>query len=745
MTSTMTKEKIWGTFKTVRPLLERQYETKHFDAGSGLSIESLEALVREHIRQHPEQSRVLQKAHAFRIILHQARIRVDPHDFFADHLQHGNILNKLQNEWRQEIAQTRLTDQDAFMRQAIETGYLDGELDLGHTSPGWQTMLSHGLYGLLEIARKNRRLHGETLSAAQIDFYDALEIVYNAIVHLAGRFSRLAEEESARQPQYSGRLQLVASALNQVPAHPPRTLHEALQFSYLMHQLIEMEGERVRSMGGFDRLYRKYYESDLESGRLDREQAKELIRFFWIKFFAQTRGIGNGKNFYFAGCHRDGSDAVNDLSYLAMEVYDELDTTDPKLSVRVGSQTPDALLHRITQIMRQGKTSFVLVNDEVTIPALQRYGKTLEDARDYLLIGCYEPAVEGKEIACNMSLKINLAKAVELALHQGIDPVSQKKLGPRTKNPRDMTDFNSFLAAVLEQIDAQIDQATRYICHFETFWPEINPSPVLAGTFLSCLESGRDIGQAGPQYNNTGCMGAGLANAADSLIAVKKLVFDEKSCSMDELIAAAESDFKGYEDLQRRIVYALPKWGNAEPDVDALACQIAQHYSQKVNDIPNTRGGFFRASMFTLDHRYSFGRRTGATPDGRVSKEPLAVGIGAMTGRDRKGVTAHIRSVTKIDFHDIPNGSVLDIFLHPSAVRGDEGLAAFKALIRTYFACGGYAIQFNIFDTETLEDARLHPEKYQTLQVRVCGWNVYFTSLSAEEQEQFILANKHGF
>lgn len=745
MTRLLTNDKIWGNFKTVRPLLERQYESEQFDENSGLSPEALENLVREHIRQNQDQSRVLHKAHAFRLILHHARIRIDPHDFFADHLQHGDILNKLQNEWRREITQKNLPAQDAFMRRATETGYLYGELDLGHISPGWQTMLTHGLYGLLDIARNNCRLHDQPLSPAQRDFYEALAIVYEAVVHLAGRLSQLAETEAARLPLHSGRLLLVASALNHVPAQPPRSLHEALQFTYLMHQLIEMEGERVRSMGGFDRLYRKYYESDLESGQIDRGQAKELISFFWMKFFAQTRGVGNGKNFYFAGCLRDGSDAVNDLSYLALEVYDELDTTDPKLSVRISRETPDALLELITRIMRQGKTSFVLVNDEVTIPALQRYGKTLEDAREHLLIGCYEPAVEGKEVACNMSLKINLAKAVELALHQGIDPASRQQLGPRTPDPCNMTDFDDFLTATKAHIDAQIEQATNYICHFEPFWPDINPSPVLAGTFLSCLESGRDIGQAGPIYNNTGCMGAGLANIADSLIAVKRLVFDEKVCSMDQLITATESDFNGYEDLHRRIIYSLPKWGNGDPDVDKLACKVARHYSQKVNNTANTRGGYFRASMFTLDHRFSFGRRTGATPDGRKSKEPLAVGIGAMTGRDRKGVTAHIRSVTKIDFRDIPNGSVLDICLHPSAVRGDEGLAAFQALIRTYFACGGYAVQFNIFDTDTLEDACLHPERYQTLQVRVCGWNVYFTSLSAEEQEQFILANKHGF
>ena len=744
MTVTQFKMHLWGTFNQARPHLEQQYAEPFFDAATGLSPNDLEKLVRDELHRHRDQSRVIQKALAFRLIVEKACIHVDPCDFFVDHLQHGNILNKLQNEWRAEIAENELVDDAVFMRQAYETGYLFGELDLGHTSPGWQTMLDNGLSGLLEIAREQRARWGEELSNQQADFYTALDIVYASIIHLADRFARLATEIALAQPEHSPRMQLVASALQRVPAQPPRTLHEALQFTYLMHQLIEMEGERIRSMGGFDRLYRKWYEEDLRTNRLTRDQAKELIKFFWIKFFAQTRGVANGKNFYFAGCLEDGSCAVNDLSYLAMEVYDELDTTDPKLSVRVSHDTPDSFLEAIAKIMRQGKTGFVLVNDEVAIPALQQYGKTLADARNYLLIGCYEPAIEGKEIACNMSLKINLAKAVELALHQGIDPQSGQLIGLRTPDPQNIVSFEDFLALVLLQIDGQVNRATRYICHFERYWPVINPSPILAGTFLSCLKSGRDIGQAGPQYNNTGCMGAGLANITDSLVAIKRLVFEDKICTLSDLITATKANFEGYEKLHRHILYRLPKWGNDEDDADDLACRVARYYTDRVNAIPNTRGGFFRASMFTLDHRFHFGRHMGATPDGREAGEPLAVGVGAMTGRDRQGVTAHILSVTKLDFGRIPNGSVLDVYLHPSAVKGTEGLAAFMALIRTYFARGGFGIQFNIFDTETLEDARRHPDKYKTLQVRVCGWNVYFTSLSNEEQKQYIEANKHG-
>ncbi|MBP7401955.1 MAG: hypothetical protein KBA30_05005 [Clostridia bacterium] len=742
-TAIATRTPLWGRFDRDRRHLERQYAEPSYDPDTGLDPEALECAAERCLADNASRGRVVQKAALYALILDHARIGVDPLDFFADALQHGNLLSRLQGRWWAEVKQGPLADETAWMDTAIATGYVDGLLDLGHTSPDWTGMLRQGLTGLLETARRRRAAFGAALTPEQADFYDAVDIVYSATIRLAGRLSRQARRLAGLHPEHAERLTRVADALGQVPAGPPRTLHEALQFAYLMHQMIEMEGERVRSMGGFDRLYLPYYRADIAAGRLDREQAKELIKYFWIKFFAVTRGVENGKNFYFAGCLPDGSDAANELTDLALEAYDELDTTDPKLSVRIGRGTPDAVLARIARILRQGKTAFVLTNDDVAIPALVKHGKTLEDARNHLLIGCYEPTVEGLEIACNMSLRINLAKAVELALHNGTDPVSGLELGPRTGEPREMTEYGMFEEAVFAQIDAQVDRATAYVRRFEPWWPSINPSPVLAGTFPDCLATGRDIGQAGPKYNNTGCMGAGLANIADSLMAVRRLVYEERRLPMDSLIAALDADFVGSEDLHRHIVHRIPKWGNDQPDVDGIARRVADRYTARVNRTPNARGGGFRASMFTLDYRYKFGKRMGATPDGRRRGAYLAGGVGAMTARDINGLTAQILSVTKLDFTDIPNGSVLDIYLHPSAVQGEDGIAALVALIRTYFARGGFGIQFNVFDSKTLLDARLHPEDHATLQVRVCGWNVYFTSMSPYEQEQYIEANKH--
>lgn len=734
---------VWGFFDRDRKHLEQQYINPVFDASTGLAPGELACAAEEYLKTHAGQSRVLQKANITRLILERGRIGVDPLDFFADKLQHGGIIRNIQERWNNEVKENILPDETAWMADAVSTGLLEGELDLGHTAAGWTHLLERGLLGLIDDARRCKAAHGNALTQDQSDFYESVEIVYTAIIQFADRLASLARQTAEASPAGAERLIMIAEALGNVPANPPRTLHEALQFTYFMHQIIEMEGEWLRSMGGFDRLYLPYYRSDMDSGRLNRAQAKELIKYFWTKFFAHTRGIANGKNFYFGGCLQNGSDAVNELSGLALEAYDELDTTDPKLSIRVGRNTPDTFLAQVLKIIRQGKTAFVLVNDDVAIPAIVKHGKTLEEARDYLLIGCYEPAIEGREIACNMSIKINMAKAVELALNSGADPVTGKAVGSATGDPQKMETFEEFMSAALAQMDNQVDRATEYVRRFERFWPEINPSPALAGTIADCLIKGRDIGQAGPKYNNTGCMGAGLANAADSLAAVKRLVYDEKRCTMAELLDALKNNFMGYEELHRYIVHRIPKWGNDEPEVDAIAKRLADHYTARVNATPNTRGGWFRASMFTLDYRYRFGKRMGATPDGRLAGVYIAGGVGAMTARDVKGITAQILSVTKLDYTDIPNGSVVDIYLHPSAVQGGDGLAAFLAMVRTYFRLGGYGIQFNVFDSQTLRDAQAHPEKYATLQVRVCGWNVYFTSMSPDEQEQYIEANKH--
>jgi pyruvate formate-lyase/glycerol dehydratase family glycyl radical enzyme len=734
----------WGTFEHLREHLFAQFMDVPFEPNTGLAPSDLEAAVRSWLENHPDHPRVLQKAHTFRIVVTQGQICVDPQDWFVDKLNHGKLLRTIRDEWLAEV-QAEADEREGHWNDRLEqSGVIRAYyLDLGHISPGWDKMFSKGLSGLIEEARSCRERLGANATPEQLAFYDAVEIVYQAAIDLSRRFAALAREMIAQYPEHSARLEAIARTCDRVPANPPRTFYEALQFAWLMHELIEMEGELVRSMGHFDRIFYPFYRADIDAGRLTPEQAIELIQFFWFKYYSRTRGRGNGKNFVFGGQYADGTEVTNELTYLALQAYEELGTPDPKLSVRFLPDTSDRLYRRVADLIRRGHNSFVLMNDIPAVEGLVKKGKTIQDARTYLPIGCYEPAVDGKEVGCTMYLVVNLAKGIELALHDGMDPLSGEQIGPHTGDPRTFVGFQDLVAAYTRQMDFILTRTTTYMREHEATWPQVNPSPFIAGTIDDCLERGQDIGQGGAHYNSTGCVGVALANAADSLLAVKQTVFDERRFTMQELVDALDQDFEGQEPMRQYLLNRVPKWGNDDPEADRLARRLADHYCDHVHTLQNGRGGTCQAALFTLEYQWSMGKKTGALPDGRKARESLAPGVGPTSGRDMKGATALVRSVSKLDFTNTPNGAVLDVTLHPTAIRGDEGLEAFVALIKTFFAHGGYALQFNVFDAATLRSAQRNPERYASLQIRVTGWSVYFVTLTKDEQDQFILRNAH--
>ncbi len=735
---------LWSTFETLREGLFDQFQASTFDPETGLTPDELEAEIRSYLAAHRDQPRILQRAHMFRIAVTRAQIGIDPQDWFVDKLNHGGIVRRVRDEWVAAAKAAADIEENHWSDRLEELGALRLYfLDLGHISPGWERMLSGGLSGLIEEARGYREALGDTASPDQRAFYEAVEIVYSAIIELAARFTRQARAMISTHPDAAPRLEAIAHTCTRVPAHAPETFHEALQFAWLMHELIEMEGEWVRSMGHFDRTFYPYFKADIDAGRLTTVQARELIKFLWYKYYARTRGKHNGKNFVFAGQYPNGSEVVNTLTYLALDAYEELNTPDPKLSIRFTSRTPDELYRRVADLIRQGHNAFVLLNDDVAVDALVKRGKTPEDARFYLPIGCYEPAVEGKEVGCTMNLVMNLAKSVELALHDGRDPLSNQQIGPHTGDPRAFANFDQLFEAYARQLQAMLARSAAYMAKHEQVWPEVSPSPVIAATIDDCLALGKDISQGGAHYNSVGCTGAGLANAADALLAIKRTVYDEGRFTMDELVEALDHNFVEREPLRQYLLNRVPKWGTDDAESNDLTNRIVNTYCDTVHSFRNGRGGGAQASLFTLDYQWSMGAATGALPDGRRAGDGLAPGCGATAGQDREGVTALIHSISTLDFTKTPNGAVLDITLHPSAVAGDDGLEAFVTLIKTFFAQGGYALQFNVFDIEMLREAQRHPDRYATLQIRVTGWSVYFTTLSKEIQDQFILRHAH--
>ena len=724
------------SYEDVKHKLFNQYQNPCYDETTGLTTQALREGFAAVAAQDGSMSRLELRSRLFTYILDHARIDVDPEDWFADHFDHcDNIMRRHREGWRKEYSTGTLSSDAEVLHRGSRTGSFEAELDLGHISPGWRFLLREGVPGILYIVREKLQ---STRDETARDFYLAVQRVYEAFLRFTGRLECQAHKMAQAYPEAADRMEKLSACLHALQVGPPQTFYEALELAYLYHQFIEFEGEYVRSMGSFELNFGRFYEADLAAGRITEEDARELIRFFWMKFYANTRGSGNGKNFYFGGLIDDETDNVGPLTYLALEVYYELNQPDPKLSIKLNHKSPEKFKRFIAKCLRDGRTNMVIVNDDETLEAIRKRGVSKEDSFDYLLIGCYEPAIEGKEVACNMCIKFNLAKSVELALFNGADPLTGEEIGVKTGESEEFPSFDAFYQAFEAQMEKQLRDVQGAIRSYERYWERINPEPFISATFPSCLEKGRDISQQGPNYNNTGSMGGGLANAADSLMTVKKLVFDEQRYSMAALKAMLRANFKGYERDQLYLLNRVPKWGNNQSDVDEIARRVAETYTNLVNGVPNNRGGQFTASMFTLDHCFTLGHHTGALPDGRNEAHYIAKGIGAMTGLDKAGVTAQIASVAKLDFTKIPNGSVLDIYLHPSAVDGDKGIDTLIQLIQTYFSCGGYGIQFNILNADDLRKAQKHPEEYATLQVRVCGWNVYFVTLNEEQQNHFI-------
>ena len=670
-------------FDQIRPQLERQYLDVKFDPASGLVKEELVAELDRHRIENPGEPRIMTRAWLFHLLCSKGRIAVEPDDYFADKLEHHDLLLLLRNEW------WKLEEEQEFKNDppAIP-GAWDAILDAGHTCPDWRNLLKYGFTGLRDRA-----------AARSGVFYQAVAMVYDATITLIKRFN-----EALPNP-----------ALAALVERPPQTFHEALQLAYLYHELQEMEGEAVRSMGRFDQLYYDFYSNDIKTGRLTRDQAKELLKYFWIKFFAKTQGKLFGKPFLFGP-------EINELSYLAFETFREMQTVDPKFHVRLAERTPKDFLEKVAGCIHAGCTGIVIVNDARQIEMLRRNGKTLDDARDYILIGCYEPAVMGKEMNWSGGAALNLAKAVELVLAAG-----------------DYSSFDKLMAAYIKALDSQFAISADKSRREERLWPKVNPAPLLSGTMDSCMLMDLDVSQGGATYNTTGYMAVGIANAADSLAVIKQLVFEEGICTLAELRAALAANWQGWEQLRLTAQHRVPKWGNNDDRVDAIAVKITDYLGERINHEPNARGGVFQAALYgVIVTAKSFGKHTGALPDGHLAGAPLTMNTSATPGMDKNGVTSLINSVTKIDLAQFPCGTVLDIMLHPSALGGQEGIETLCSIIRSHFAQGGMAIQFNIFDAGILRDAKRHPDKYANLQVRVCGWNVRFADLAPDEQDIFI-------
>ncbi|MDZ7378381.1 MAG: formate C-acetyltransferase/glycerol dehydratase family glycyl radical enzyme, partial [candidate division KSB1 bacterium] len=533
------------------------------------------------------------------------------------------------------------------------------------------------------------------------------------------------------------------------------TMWEALQYYWFVHLgvITEMNTWDSFNPGRLDRHLYPFYKRDLESGLLTKEQARELLQAFWIKFNNQPAppkvGVTAMESSTYTdfclinlgGVDEDGADAVNELSYLLLDVIEEMRLLQPSSMVQISKKTPDQFLKRALQIVKTGFGQPSIFNTDAIVQELVRQGKSLVDARNGGASGCVEAGAFGKE-SYILTGYFNLVKVLELTLHNGRDPRTGKVIGLRTGEAQDFAEFDQLLAAYEQQVRYFVDVKIKGNQVIERLYAQYLPAPFLSLLIDDCIRKGRDYQDGGARYNSSYIQGVGLGSIADCLAALKYHVFDHRTCDMRTMQAALTDNFAGHETLRQRLLNHTPKYGNDDDYVDDLAVRVFNIFFAAVDGRPNTKGGHYRINLLPTTVHVYFGSVVGATPDGRMAGEPLSEGISPVQGADRRGPTAVLRSAGKID-HLRTGGTLLNQKFTPQLLADQRGIDALAALIRSYFAMDGHHVQFNVVTADTLRRAQKEPHKYRDLIVRVAGYSDYFVDLSTELQNEIIRRTEH--
>lgn len=623
---------------------------------------------------------------------------------------------------------------------------------IGHILPDYEKAIRVGLLGIIREARETMRKLDLTSPEdfRRMEFLKAVVIVGEAGINFARRYAEKARELAAKEndPVRKQELENIARICQKVPAQPAETFEEAIQSFWFNHLLILLETKGMGiSPGRFDQYMHPYYAKDVRDGRLSEEQALELFGCLWVKFnevnFLMDRnlatmigGYPSRQNLVLGGQTPQGDDATNVLTYLCIQATSEIRLPQPSLSMRYHNGTPEKFLLAICDLIKLGLGFPAIHNDEINIPAQLRRGVSIEDARNYALVGCVEISVPGKSNNMPAGCKFNLPKCLELAIHDGKS--NGATVGVRTGDFAGFRSFDDFFAAYEKQVAYFVRQMVILENAIDMAHAELVPMPFLSALIGDCIKQCRDVTRGGAVYNFNGPQGVGLANVADSLSPVKKLVFEEKRVTLSDLQKALDTDFEGQEALRQMLIQQAPKYGNDDDYVDGLAKRAMDAFTGEVEKYATPRGGCFQAGMFPATAHISFGKRVGALPDGRKAGEPFADGVSPVPGNDTHGITAVLKSVAKLNHIIASNGTLLNQKLHPLTLKGEKGRHALARLLRSYADLKGMHVQFNVVDAQTLREAQREPQKYRNLVVRVAGWSSFFTGLSRDVQEDII-------
>ena len=678
---------------------------------------------------------------------------------------------------------------------------------VGHVTVKYEEVLAIGYEGIMAKAQAelDRCQVGDGDYARRSHFLNAVILSCQAVMEYAQRYAALAEKMAAEcsDPVRRNELEVIALNCSRVPAKGAGSFYEACQSFWFVQQLIQLEssGHSI-SPGRFDQYMYPYYKKDLENGNITREFAQELMDCIWVKLndlnkcrdAASAEGFAGYslfQNLIAGGQNKDGEDVTNDLSIMCIQASMHVHLPQPSLSVRVWNGSPHEFLIKAAELTRTGIGLPAYYNDEVIIPALQNRGLSLEDAREYNIIGCVEPQKAGKTDGWHDAAFFNMCRPLELVFSNGMDKGEQ--VGIATGDVTEMTTFEEFYDAYKKQMDYFISLLVNADNAIDVAHAERCPLPFLSCMVDDCIKRGISVQEGGAVYNFTGPQGFGIANMADSLYAVRQLVYRDKKVSMEEYKEALlwnygkgidsetaadmtasilkemerqgraidESAVKSVletvmtmklsEDQKARfeeihhMIDEVPKFGNDIPEVDYFARDVAYTYTRPLQNYKNPRGGQFQAGLYPVSANVPLGGQTGATPDGRYAHTPVADGVSPSAGKDVNGPTAAANSVARLDHFIVSNGTLFNQKFHPSALAGREGLEKFTALIRSYFDQKGMHMQFNVVDRDTLLDAQKNPEKYKHLVVRVAGYSALFTTLSRSLHDDIIRRTEQGF
>ncbi|MGA2079691.1 MAG: trans-4-hydroxy-L-proline dehydratase [Holophaga sp.] len=580
----------------------------------------------------------------------------------------------------------------------------------------------------------------------------------DAVIRWAQRYAELAEAKAAgcKDPARKAELLKIAGMCRWVPAHAPRDFQEALQYYWFCHLAVitELNGWDAFSPGHLDQHLWPFYQKGLADGSLTRDQAKELLECFFIKFNNHTAPAKQGvtaaesgtytdfANINLAGLLRDGADGSNELTHLLLEVVDEFHLLQPSSNMQVSRKTPDAVLKHALRVIRNGYGFPSLFNADAVVEEQLRQGKTLEDAREGGTSGCVEVGAFGKE-AYILTGYFNLMKMLELAFHDGFDRRTGKQIGAHTGDPAGFRTFDDLFRAFETQFRHVLEIKMQGNLIIERMFATRMPHTFLSVITDDCIKKGKDYNAGGARYNNTFIQAVGIGSISDSLSALKEVVYEKEELGLPRFIQVLEDDFKGMETLRQRLVNKTHKYGNDDDYADDQMVRTFRMLFEAIDGRPNTKGGAFRVEMLPTTCHVYFGEVCLASPDGRRQGLPLSEGISPVQGADRKGPTAVLKSAGKMD-HVKTGGTLLNMKFSPGLLEGEQGIDNLHSLVRSYFKLDGHHMQFNVVGAAKLREAQAKPEEYRDLIVRVAGYSDYFCDLSRSLQDEIIKRTEHA-